>query len=222
MTATPLATHLARASARLWPGVLWRVPTRERKLFLTFDDGPTRTGTPALLNLLDRYGAKASFFVVGQAAQTYPHLVQALAEAGHTVGNHTHTHLDPWRSTAAHVRADLEQGNSVLAALLAAPVRWTRPPYGHLTRGMQRWCTAQAQTLVMWDVLGGDFWPAPSMEARVQYLTRSVRPGSVVVLHDNARFHAQTLPLTEAFLSTLSAAGWQFEHLDALKPTPTS
>lgn len=222
MNAAPLATRLARAAAPLWPGVLWRVPTRQRKLYLTFDDGPTRHGTPALLELLDRYQAKATFFVVGQATSTYPHLVRALAAAGHSIGNHTHTHLDPWRTPRARTEADLLHAHQALAELLAAPVRWTRPPYGHLTWGMRRWCEAHHQTLVMWDVLGGDYRPTPSVEQRVRYLIRSVRPGSVVVLHDNSRFHAHALPTAAALLGALSAEGWQFEALDALPPIAES
>ncbi len=220
MIAASLATFLARASAPFRPDVLWRVPTLQRKLYLTFDDGPTRKGTPALLDLLDKYNAQATFFLIGQAAQTYPELVHAISSAGHTIGNHTQHHVDAWRAAAHVVKTDLMQGHQTLSDLIDKPVQWVRPPYGHLSSTFKTWCRAYQQVPVMWDVLTGDFWPTPSVSKRLHSVARRIRPGSILVLHDNARFHTTSLSLTAHLLQMFKAEGWQFEALAPLDSGP--
>src|SRR5690606_32492249 len=95
-----LATHVPRAAARFFPDLLWRVRTDARTVYLTFDDGPTTALTLPLLELLDRFNARASFFLLGKHAALLPDAVREIAAAGHTIGNHTYTHPGAWLTPA--------------------------------------------------------------------------------------------------------------------------
>lgn len=215
MNTAYLATTLARTVASWMPDILFRVPETERVLYLTFDDGPTPKGTPFLLDLLDRYEAKATCFLIGRHAERYPDLVRALDQAGHTIGNHTFTHPDAWRTRSDLVRDDLERCTTLLESMQGRSICWMRPPYGRFTRAMRRWCGEQGQRMVLWDTLPADYLPSARMETILHRSTRWIRPGSVIVLHDNPKFHPVTLPAVERMLERLSDDGWTFKALPA-------
>ncbi|MEM6336370.1 MAG: polysaccharide deacetylase family protein [Bacteroidota bacterium] len=209
------ATYLARLTGRWLPDVLWRVPTSTRTAYLTFDDGPSVRGTPALLDLLARYDARATFFLLGRHAEERPELVKRLIAAGHTIGNHTHNHPDAWRTPADDVRASLVRAGEALQRISNTDLSFMRPPYGRFTRAMRDWCTGVRQRMVLWDVMPGDFYPGASSEFIERFVVRFTRPGSVIVLHDNPKFLDVTLPALEGILRRLSADGWRFEALSA-------
>lgn len=208
-----VGTRVPRLAARYFPDVLWRVPTSERTAFLTFDDGPTRQMTAPLLDLLARYEVPASFFLLGGQARRHPGLVRAIAQAGHTIGNHTYHHPDAWRTPAATVLRELERTTGLLEDLAGKPVRWMRPPYGRFTRAMRRWCQLRRQRCTMWDLGPGDYLPHVTSEAIVAHVERHVRPGSIIVLHDNPKAHAVTLPALETLLQRMLETGWRFRAL---------
>ncbi len=207
------STYGLRLLAPLFPDMLWRHATDERVAYLTFDDGPTQEMTGALLDLLARYDARATFFLLGAQARAHPELVRALVDGGHALGNHTWAHPDAWRTPARQVLAELDRTTAFLEDLVQQPVRFMRPPYGHFTGTMRRWCREQGQCLVMWDVMPGDFLAGVTARYIEHFVRRALRPGSVVVLHDNPIAVDAALPALRALLPALTAEGWRFEAL---------
>lgn len=210
----PLATYGARLLSPFYPDLLFRIDDAPRTLYLTFDDGPTPS-TPDLLAELERYDARATFFLQGRYAREMPDLTRTHVEAGHVVGNHTYAHPDAWRTPEDVVLDELDQTQTLLTDLTDRPVRWMRPPYGRFTRGMRDWCRTHDTRLVMWDTMPADYRPGARSDDVVRHVLATVRPGSIVVLHDNPRVFPVMFAAVRRLLPTLAAEGWRFEALPA-------
>jgi peptidoglycan/xylan/chitin deacetylase (PgdA/CDA1 family) len=210
----PLATHGLRVVAPLLPPHLARVDTGgARVAYLTFDDGPTPTITAPLLDLLARYDARATHFLVGAHAAKHPALVRALAAAGHRLGNHSYTHPSAWRTPAATMDAEMARATTTIEGIAGVALAHLRPPYGHLTGALHRWGARHGQQVVLWDAMPGDFLRTATASGIAAFVRRHLRPGGVVVLHDNPRVEGVTLPALRRLLPELAAEGWRFERL---------
>lgn len=207
-----LANAAPRTAAHLLPDLLWRRTDGTRTLYLTFDDGPDAT-TPDLLDLLDRYEIPASFFLIGAEARRRPDLVRAIRDAGHAIGQHTDTHPDPWRAPAVTVAAEMDRTTATLEDMLGEPVRWMRPPYGHVTFSMRAWARARQQRVVMWDVMPGDFLSSATSEVVFRRVVGLGRPGSIIVLHEGGHARRVTPPALARALPYLLADGYRFAAL---------
>ena len=108
----------------IYPHALWRMDKREKAVYLTFDDGPIPEATPFILDTLERFGAKATFFMVGDNAQKYPHLLAEVKARGHRIGNHTYNHIGGLRWWSWHYLANVVRANKILKTDLF------RPPHG--------------------------------------------------------------------------------------------
>jgi len=208
-----LATHGLRPFQRYFPDMLWRVEAKARTAYLTFDDGPTEELTDDLLDLLAEYDAQATHFLVGQHAEAHPDRVRAIVSAGHRIGNHTYTHVDPWSVPEEELLAELTRTSKRLSELAQSRIQALRPPYGHPTGTLRRWCAEQNQRMVMWDVMPGDYLKTATAARVSRFVIRHVRPGSVIVLHDNPICEDVTLPALETILDTLISEGWSFDAL---------
>jgi peptidoglycan-N-acetylglucosamine deacetylase len=209
----PFAYSLpARLAASALPGCEARLPGA-RVVYLTFDDGPHPETTPHLLARLAAHDARASFFLLGDAASRQPGLVAAIRAGGHTVGQHGCGHRDAWRTDRATVLAGMERASGVLASITGEPVRWMRPPYGHLTPAMLRWARERRQRVALWDVMPGDFRRGASAERVAATVVRMVRPGSVVVLHEGPRAGTVSAAALDLLIPPLAARGFRFEAL---------
>lgn len=171
--------------------ILWRLPAAGKIVYLTFDDGPEPEITPWVLDTLAEHGAKATFFCLGRNVQRDPELFNRLRSEGHSVGHHTWDHPDGWRMPVR------EYYRNVLRGVEQAGGNMFRPPYGRLSIGRAR-TLSKRYRLVMWDVLAGDFRKGMSGEACARHVLDRIRPGSIVVLHDNLKSAAclrEALPL---------------------------
>ncbi len=198
---TALLDAPARLAAALVPGVWCRLPTGDRRLYLTFDDGPS-AATDEVLDALARHGARASFFVLDEALARHPGALARLRQAGHTAGSHGRRHTDPWR----HPDAGRWTG-------LARAVRWLRPPFGHLTPGLVRHARRKGQRIALWDAMPGDFRPSATPETVEAAVRRRIRPGSLVALHDGPAMAARIGPMLDRLLPVLQAQGWTLAAL---------
>jgi len=207
------ATHGLRPFQGFFPDMLWRVDASARTAYLTFDDGPTSEMTRPLLDLLATYDAQATHFLIGQHAEHHPDLTRAIVEAGHQIGNHTYLHRDPWSTPEEDMAQSLNRTTRILQDVARAPVRALRPPYGHPTGFLRRWCAEHNQRMVMWDVMPGDFLKTATADRVSRFVLKHVRPGSIIVLHDNPICEDVTPPALRTILETLTRRGWSFDSL---------
>ena len=208
-----LATHVLRPFQRFFPDMLWRVDAAAPTAYLTFDDGPTSECTRSLLDILSEYDAQATHFLVGHHAEQHPDLVQAIVDEGHRVGNHTYSHPDPWTTPQEELADELEKTTRILQDLTGRPTRALRPPYGHPTAFLRQWCATQNQRMVMWDVMPGDYLQTAAADRVAEFVLNTVRPGSIIVLHDNPICEGVTLPALQTILPAMDREGWRFEAL---------
>lgn len=164
---------------RLMPDLIWEIDDSEG-VFLTFDDGPTPGVTEWILATLDKYDAKATFFVLGKNVEMYPDLYQRIVDAGHRVGNHTYSHQKGWGMSLERYTEDVDFANDFIHSTLF------RPPYARITPAQTR-LLAQRYKLVMWDVLSRDYSRRLSPRACLRNVTKHLEPGSIVVFHDSVK-----------------------------------
>lgn len=150
---------------------------------LTFDDGPDPAVTPRVLEVLQRRGARATFFVCGAAADRHPDLVRAAAAAGHTIGAHTWDHRPLPHQTPADLAGQLDRTHALLADLAGAPVRHFRPPHGFTTRAARARLRRAGIAEVLWSALGWD-WAERDPRVIAGRVAADLAPGGIVLLHD--------------------------------------
>ncbi len=190
----------------LMPFYTWRIPSSGRVLYLTFDDGPIPGITPWVLDTLRPYGAKATFFCVGDNVYKHPAIYGRILEEGHAVGNHSYNHLNGWKT------GDAEYLNNVRRCSRVVKSGLFRPPYGRLMP-RQRETLQRHFRIIMWDVLSGDYDTDISPEQCLQNVTGNVQPGSIVVLHDSLKAERNLRFVLPAVLKYFAGQGYTFEKL---------
>jgi peptidoglycan/xylan/chitin deacetylase (PgdA/CDA1 family) len=162
-------------------GIITEVKTNRPMVALTFDDGPHPESTPAVLAVLDQYGARATFFMIGELAEKQPQVVRAAAAAGHAIANHSWSHLS-FPLLAANER--YEQLRRCDQALAPYGKKLFRPPYCHQTLASRCHTLRAGYEVIAFSVHAED-WLARSAEWMAGRLVQQIRPGSIVILHDN-------------------------------------
>lgn len=179
---------------------------------LTFDDGPDPASTPAFLDLLARRGVRATFFLLGRHAIQQPELVRRMSEAGHEIGVHGWTHRCVAWIGVRRLLGDLRTTRGVLEGTTGHRVRWYRPPYGVLTSSALLAARQAGLSTVLWSDWGVDWRRGRTPDQVLASVTRGLRPGGTVLLHDSDRTSAPgswrtTLAATEQLLDRLEADG---------------
>lgn len=194
---------------KLFPRRVWKMHGQEKKIYLSFDDGPHPAHTPFILDYLLQYNAKATFFCIGRNVKKYPDVYQRIINEGHSVGNHTFNHLDGTKTN------DKEYLEDVAAAGACMETNLFRPPYGRLS-------TFQAKLLmelnrpykiIMWTVLSGDFDPDISKKRCLENVLLNAGKGSVVVFHDSDKAAEKMQYVLPLILETYSKKGYAFEKI---------
>ena len=182
--------------------------TEEKKIWLTFDDGPIPGVTPWVLDVLDEYDAKATFFCVGENVVKHEKIFHSIIEKGHAVANHSYHHLNGWRTSNEIYFEDVERCNGLLRSKLF------RPPYGKL-RPSQYMNLGEKYSIVMWDVLTGDFDTKITREKCLENALQYSRPGSIVLFHDSLKARERMQYALPKFLEHFKKDGFSFERLES-------
>ncbi len=190
----------------MWPAYTWSVPTAERVMYLTFDDGPIPEVTPWVLDTLRPFGAKATFFCVGDNVLRHPEVYAQVLAEGHAVGNHTFNHLNGWQTKR------LTYLHNVRRCARVVDSRLFRPPYGRLLPGQHRFLKRHFR-IIMWDVLSGDFDQAITPQRCLDHVLGHAGPGSIVVLHDSRKAEKNLRFVLPAVLQHFAGQGYRFEKL---------
>ena len=176
--------------------LLWEIPNQEKKIYLSFDDGPTPEVTNWVLEVLQQFNVKATFFCIGENVEKHPVIYQNILDEGHAVGNHTFNHLNGWKTnTKAYVENIKVCEKTVNSKLF-------RPPYGKIKKQQLKQLFL-THKIVMWDVLSGDFDQKISPQKCYENVINNVKPGSIIVFHDSfkaAKNLKYALPKAIAFL----------------------
>jgi len=193
----------------LFPGGHWRIPVEDKKvIYLTFDDGPIPDITPWVLNLLDKYGIKATFFCVGDNVRKHPDIYRQVLEKGHQVGNHTFNHLQGIRTFSKNYIRNIEIASQYIKSNLF------RPPHGHM-RLPQFFSLRKKYKIVLWDVVTRDYSKRQTPEEVLQNVKKYTRNGSIIVFHDSIKAEKNmkyALPLS---IEWLMEQGYEFRTIEA-------
>jgi len=195
----------------MYPGLLWKVKTVEKVLYLTFDDGPIPGLTEWVLEVLKHYEAKATFFCVGENVNKNPQIFQQILKEGHSVGNHTQHHLNGKKTSLEEYLADALACDEAMKHE-SASTRLFRPPYGRLTNA-QRKQLLQQKTIVMWDVLTQDYDQTLAPDLILKKSIAATGKGAIVVFHDNLKAERNLREVLPQYLSHFKQAGYRFENL---------
>lgn len=194
----------------MYPSFVWNKPTKEKVLYLTFDDGPHPIITPFVLEQLQQYNAKATFFCIGKNVVEYPTVYQQIIANEHAIGNHTHNHLNGWK-TNSHVYLENIQ---LAAKYIDSPL--FRPPYGRIKKSQGKQLltsNSKLRTIVMWDVLSADFDIKISPEKCLQNVIQHAQEGSIIVFHDSEKAWERLQYALPKTLDYFSKMGFRFEAL---------
>lgn len=196
----------------LFPNYVWDVPNTENKIYLTFDDGPIPEITEWVLEELEKYNAKATFFCIGHNIEKHPDIFEKVINDGHSVGNHTFNHLNGWKtSTKEYIE------NSIQWSVVSGQSRnckLFRPPYGKIKPTQSKKLQQMGYKIIMWDVLSADYDTTISPEKCLENVLKNVKSGSIIVFHDSIKAFPNlkyTLPKALKYWAT---KGFVFEKLD--------
>lgn len=191
----------------LFPNFTWRIPTKEKVMYLTFDDGPIPEVTPWVLDQLEPYHAKATFFCVGDNIRKHPEVFQQVKAKGHSIGNHTFNHLNGWCTDNIPYFHNVRNGANMVQTVLF------RPPYGRL-KPKQAQFLQRHYRIVMWDVLSGDFDATISKEQCLANVVQSAQAGSIIVFHDSLKAEDKLEYVLPRVLEHFANLGYRFEGLN--------
>lgn len=189
--------------------IIWDIQTEKKVVALTFDDGPQATHTEKVLNLLDQYDAKGTFFIVGQQAEKYPQIVRRMYETGHEIANHTYTH--PYSKSVPKVMKEVKKTNETLYSITGFWPQLFRPVEGYYTEELVTEVAREGYKLVMWSWhLDTEDWKNPGVDRIVDTVLTGVEQGDVVLFHDGGGNREQTVQALEKILPELKKQGYRF------------
>lgn len=191
---------------QLYPGALWRMNAEEKKIYLTFDDGPVPGVTTAALSVLREHNVKAAFFCVGENVKKHPEIFSEIIREGHVIGNHTFHHSDGWKiSSRAYLREVNQCAENVKSEFF-------RPPHGRMRRS-QFYAVKRKFRVVMWDVLACDFMTSLTGEDVLKIAVENSRNGSIVVFHDSEKAKQRMLFALPKFIEEMKRRNFEFALL---------
>jgi peptidoglycan-N-acetylglucosamine deacetylase len=207
--APPLAAHSDRLAGEI--GVTCRLARRDA-VVLTFDDGPHVEGTPAVLDVLEQRGARATFFLVGEQVRKQPAVARAIVDAGHEIALHGDRHVLLLRRRVVSFAADLDRGSASIAEATGVVPTLYRPPYGVFGRGTLAHVRARGLEPLLWSAWGRDWERRASPASISRRVTRLLAPGDVVLLHDSDAYSSagswrRTAAALPSILDAVAALG---------------
>lgn len=200
----------------LFKNWVWRLSSKEKVLYLTFDDGPTPEITEWTLNELKKYKAKATFFCIGKNIGEHPEIFQKIIEENHAVGNHTNNHLNGWKTKTAAYLQNIEESEKYFEEYetkRANDQKLFRPPYGRLSFSQSKKIRKMGYKIIMWDVLSADFDPKTSNEKCLENVIRNIENGSIIVFHDSIKASEKLKFVLPKVLEYYSYKGFDFKSI---------
>lgn len=188
----------------LWRTPVWRMNPSEKAIYLTFDDGPNPVVTPQVLDILDEFDAKATFFCVGENVQKYPRWFEEVKRRGHGVGNHTFNHIKGYENTVKTYMENVWKADECIHSTLF------RPPHGRIK---QRQITALKQNfrIIMWDFITYDYDAKVTPDKILAEVKKRSRNGSIVIFHDSLKAEKNVLTALPEVLKFWKEEGYEMK-----------
>jgi peptidoglycan-N-acetylglucosamine deacetylase len=194
---------------KIFPFGTWELPAVGKKIYLTFDDGPHPAITHFVLNELDIYNAKATFFCIGKNVVEHPDVYDEIRTRGHAVGNHTQNHLNGWKTSDEEYVANIRLAKRYIQSDLF------RPPYGRIRSSQYRLIDREfpGTRVIMWNVLSADFDVNIDAERCTNNVLKHAAPGSIIVFHDSEKAFPRLEHSLPVVLKRLKENGFEFEAI---------
>ena len=192
--------------SKIYPKGLFRKNPEEHAVYLTFDDGPIPEVTPWILELLDKHGIKATFFVVGNNVQKYPEIFKMITDRGHRIGNHTFNHVRSMRMRTPDFIDNVKKCDKYFTT------RLFRPPHGVLRRWTYRYMKGDYD-IIFYDVITRDYNENLKPEKVLDIVKRYTRNGSIIVFHDSLRSEKNLRYALPKAIEWLQEQGYEFKQL---------
>lgn len=193
------------------PNVVPEVRIRTPAVAFTFDDGPDPQSTPAIIGILAKHRAKATFFMIGTQAEKYPELVRKVYQEGHEIGNHGYRHSYSLYRNVLQAVADIECAQDLIYRITGCRPVVYRPPGGYISEELALALADKGLTVVTWSwVQDTKDWRSPPAEAQAEHILRHIKPGQILIFHDSARSCQQTVKAVDICLDKLASRGYRF------------
>jgi peptidoglycan/xylan/chitin deacetylase (PgdA/CDA1 family) len=190
----------------IYPNAIWNLPSDSKVVYLTFDDGPTPEVTEEVLQILENYQAKATFFCIGKNIEQHPELFKLVQTKAHHIGSHTYSHLNGWKSKPTDYLNDYHKGRELAQSNLF------RPPYGRLLLKPLQIIQKQDK-VIMWDILSKDYNESLTPETVLNNILRNIKPGAIIVFHDSEKAKKNVLAVLPQLLQNLKQQGYAMEAI---------
>ncbi len=200
-----------------YSGIIYELPTRDKIIALTFDDGPHPVYTPQILDILEQYQVPATFFMIGNRMEEYPEIVKEVSARGHLVANHTHTHPQNLRAESLeNIREEIYQCQQSIERLANQDTYLFRPPRGILNPKIIKMLHKEGYTVVLWSI-SADHHDAPTPELMADRVIKHAHPGEIVLIHDGRTdLRWKDVEATRLIIKNLSKQGYRFVTLEEL------
>jgi len=194
---------------KIYRKFIWNIPTGEKKLFLSFDDGPHPVATPFVLDELKKFDALGSFFCIGKNVENYPEIYNRILAEGHAVGNHTHNHVNGFKASDADYLDNVFKAEPFIHSNLF------RPPYGRIKKSQEKKLFEQRPDLkvIMWSVLSGDFDTGMNGRQCFNIVKKNAGEGSIIVFHDSEKAFERLRYCLPQTLMYFADKGYRFEAI---------
>lgn len=200
----------------IFPNYVWDIPNKEKKVYLTFDDGPIPEITEWTLEQLKKYNAKGTFFCIGDNIQKHPEIFKKITANGHSVGNHTFNHLKGWETSLEVYIENTKKCSETMTDcyLKTAQSHLFRPPYGKIKPSQAKALRKLGYKIIMWDIISMDFDQTISPETCLNNVLKNVESGSIIVFHDSVKAWKNLEYVLPKTLEFLNEKGFVCEKLD--------
>lgn len=191
----------------IYPRALWRMNRHEKVVYLTFDDGPIPEATPFVLDILDHFQIKATFFMVGDNVRKHPDVFRMVVERGHRIGNHTYNHIGGFKYLSKNYLANTDKANETLQTNLF------RPPHGWM-RWSQYFRLRKKYQIVMWDLVTRDYSKWLTADDVFRNVRKYTRNGSIITFHDSLKSIDKLRTALPQSIQWLKDQGYEFRTFD--------
>jgi peptidoglycan-N-acetylglucosamine deacetylase len=199
---------------QLFGGLTSQVETDEKVVAITFDDGPTKQ-VEDILPILDKYDAKATFFLIGSEIEKNPEPAQMIARAGHQIGNHTYSHNRMVLKSPAFIKEEIEKTNTLIVNAGFTGEIDFRPPNGKKLLALPYYLNQQNIDTITWNLEPDSYYTKSS--DKINYVKKNVKPGSIILLHPMYDKTGDEMKTVEGILQTLSKEGYEFITVNELQ-----